>query len=247
MKKDTINLLKEIRLGEIYPCCQELDEIGKEKQETLSKLFRMDVLKKTPKGSYKVGNSKYLSKFIELQDFEKLVEYIENPNDFENGIKSSLEYKILKHLKENENGKPINLDNFHKNESLLRSKISELVKLKYITKVTDLSLGTDFNVKGLRCEITINGIKYFNELQNKSENKNITNNNYGGTFIQDSDLKKARIINKPKTVNNTPLKKSLIEKIISHPWALLIIGAFIAALLNSDRIMKFINEKIDGL
>jgi|TARA_B110000503_G_C7069247_1_gene380147 hypothetical protein len=84
MKKETIDLLNEIILGEIYPCCQELDEIGKEKQETLSKLYRMEVLSKTTKGSYKVGKSKLLSKFIELQDFEKLSEYIESESKREN-------------------------------------------------------------------------------------------------------------------------------------------------------------------
>ena len=78
MKKEIINLLKEIILGEIYPCCKELDELGKEKQQTLSKLFRMGALSRTSKGSYKVGDSKFLSKFIELQDFEKLRKYIES-------------------------------------------------------------------------------------------------------------------------------------------------------------------------
>jgi hypothetical protein len=246
MTEKTIEILKSLKLGEKYSAYKPLGKQEIEEQGVLSKLKNLGILKLL-KYSYTVENVKYLSKFIELQDFEKLVKYIENPNESENGIKSSLEYKILKHLKDNENGKPITLDNFHKNESLLRSKISELVKLKYITKVAELSLGTDFNVKGLRCEITINGIKYLNEIENKSENKNITNNNYGGTFIQDSDLKKARIINNPKTENNIPFKKSLIKQIISNPWLLLIVGALIAALLNSNRIMKFINENVDGI
>jgi hypothetical protein len=83
-------------------------------------------------------------------------------------MKDTLEYKILKHLKDNENGKPITLDNFHKNENLLRLKISELVKLKYITKVAELSLDSGFSVEGLRCEIRIDGIKYLNEVESQS-------------------------------------------------------------------------------
>jgi hypothetical protein len=60
-------------------------------------------------------------------------------------------------------------------------------------------------------------------------------------------MNKLRIIKKLKTENNTSFKKSLIEKIISHPLALLIIGILSAAVMNSDRIMKFINEKVNGI
>ena len=89
--------------------------------------------------------------------------------------------------------------------------------------------------------------KHIEKKELESTNKNITNNNFGGTLIQDSDLKNARIINKPKTENNIPLKKSLIQKLLSNPWLIGIIFAIIAALLNADRVMKFINEKVDGL
>lgn len=68
-----------------------------------------------------------------------------------------------------------------------------------------------------------------------------------GTLIQDSDLNKARIKNKINNVNNTPLKKSTTEKLLSHPWLLLIAGCIIAAILNSKRIMDFINDIMDGL
>ena len=142
-----------------------------------------------------------------MKDFEKLVEYIENTNEPENGIKSSLEYKILKHLKDNENGRPISLDNFHKNENLLRSKISELVKLKYITKVAELSLETDFSVKSLRCEIRIDGIKYLNEIE--SENKSITNN---GIYIEANDNKGTQSFEKIEVKKNNTKHKTYSNK-----------------------------------
>jgi hypothetical protein len=171
MKKETIKALKDLRMGEDFPIYKPSGDVEIEIFETLSKLKNLGVLKLESKTRYKtylVNDSKLLSKFIELKDFEKLVEYIENTNEPENGIKSSLEYKILKHLKDNENGRPISLDNFHKNENLLRSKISELVKLKYITKVAELSLDSGFSVEGLRCEIRIDGIKYLNEVESQS-------------------------------------------------------------------------------
>lgn len=236
MTEKTIEILKSIKLGEKYPAHKPIGEQEIEEQKVLSKLYNLEILKRV-KYSYSVRNVKYLSKFIELQDFEKLVEYVENPNEFENGIKSSLEYKILKYLKDNENGEPINLDDFHKNESLLRSKISELVKLKYITKVAELSLGTDFNIKGLRCEITINGIKYLNEIE--SDNKTTINiRNYIGrdnNGIQSSGNIELKSPFKQKTVNKTakePNKKSWIE-ILS--W---IIGSIVGLIAIYEFVIK---------
>lgn len=236
MTEKTIEILKSLKIGEKYPAHKPIGKQEIEEQGVLSKLYNLEILKRV-KYSYSVRNVKYLSKFIELQDFEKLVEYIENPNESENGIKGSLEYKILKHLKDNENGKPITLDNFHKNENLLRSKISELVKLKYISKVAELSLGTGFSVKGLRCEITINGIKYLNEIE--SENKTTINiENYIGrdnNGIQSSGNIELKSPFKQKTVNKIakePNKKSWIE-ILS--W---IIGSIVGLIAIYEFVIK---------
>ncbi|MDH7914207.1 hypothetical protein [Winogradskyella sp. SYSU M77433] len=77
----------------------------------------------------------------------------------------------------------------------------------------------------------------------------IINNDFSnstiGTVIQESDLKKARIISNPKTENNTPLKKSLIQKLLSNPWFIGIVLAIVAAILNTERIMNFINNVIN--
>ena len=229
MKEEIIDLLKEVRLGEIYSCSKGTDDNEKETQGVLAKLYRLKALGKTPKGSYKTGNSKLLSKFIELQDFEKLVEYIENGDESKTGMENTLEYKILKYLKDNENGKPISLDNFHKNESLLKSKISELVKLKHITKVAELSLGTELSVKGLRCKITPNGIKYLNEIESKNKTTiNIENfigrDNYGN---QSSNFS-----NSPQTINNNANSKPAEKKnLIIRFWKLISENKLIAGIL----------------
>jgi hypothetical protein len=166
-------------------------------------------------------------------------------------MKGSIEHKILRYLKDNDNGDFINVTNIIDDRKLLESKLQSLSEEpeKYISfrfPVFFFGIGLPNKENNeLKAKIEINGIVLLDKIENGE--KSITNNNFGGTFIQDSDLRKARTINKPKTVNNTPLKKSLIEKIISHPWILLIAGLLIAAFLNSDRIMKFINEIMDGL
>jgi hypothetical protein len=166
-------------------------------------------------------------------------------------MKGSTEHKILRFLKDNENGDFINITNLIEDRKLLESKLKSLSKepekyISYSPPIFFFGVGLPNKENNeLKAKIEINGIILLDKIE-KGE-KSITNNNFGGTFIQDSDLRKARTINKPKTVNNTPLKKSLIEKIISHPWILLIAGLLIAAFLNSDRIMKFINEIMDGL
>ncbi|MEZ7494518.1 hypothetical protein QO206_03410 [Leeuwenhoekiella aequorea] len=94
MKKGTIDNLKKLKLGERLSSYKPLSEEEKELQNTLSKLKNFGILSLN-KNSYSVLNFKLLSKFIELQDFEKLAEYIENPNELENGIKSIVNNGIL--------------------------------------------------------------------------------------------------------------------------------------------------------
>jgi hypothetical protein len=78
MTKETIEILKSLKTGEIYGSHKPIGKQEIEEQGILSKLYIFNVLSKTPKGAYKIGNSKLLAKFIELQDLEKLSEYIEN-------------------------------------------------------------------------------------------------------------------------------------------------------------------------
>lgn len=82
MKQETIKVLKDLRLGEKYPLYKPLSDDEKELQNTLSKLKNIQALKLI-KNLYSVNNSALLSKFIELKDFEKLVELNESDNKVE--------------------------------------------------------------------------------------------------------------------------------------------------------------------
>lgn len=76
MKKGTIEALKSLKLGEKLSSHKPISENEKDLSNTLYKLKNLEILSLN-KNSYSVMNFKLLSKFIELQDFEKLVEYIE--------------------------------------------------------------------------------------------------------------------------------------------------------------------------
>ena len=73
MTKETIEILRSLKTGEIYGSHKPIGKQEIEEQKILSTLHRMNVLKLV-KNTYSVGNTRYLSKFIELQDFEKLDE-----------------------------------------------------------------------------------------------------------------------------------------------------------------------------
>lgn len=197
-----------------------------------------------------MGSSKLLSKFIELRDFDKLVEYIENPNLSENGIKGSLEYKILKYLEQNDNGEFIDMSNFSSDFKLLKNKLHSLSNSdnKYISFFSGsdhrLPNGTRIDKSSeLRAKIEFKGIKYLNELENTK--KSIVNN---GILIQDSLLEKSPIkqnIN-PAPKNNTE-KKSLFMRIFLNPWVVGISLIIIAAVLGTERIKYWIDSYVNGL
>ncbi|MDN3666642.1 hypothetical protein ACFFU1_09635 [Algibacter miyuki] len=100
-------------------------------------------------------------------------------------MKDTLEYKILKHLKDNDNGEYIDLSEFISDLKLLRIKLSSLSKKpeKYITfnGGTDIRFGDGNNFKRecTLAKIEFSGIKHLNEIENG--NKSITNN---GILIQ---------------------------------------------------------------
>jgi hypothetical protein len=154
-------------------------------------------------------------------------------------MKETLEYKILKHLKDNDNGEYIDLSGFTTDLKLLRIKLSSLSKKpeKYIS----FNGGPDFrfeNGNNLKRECTLakiefNGIKYLNEIETK--NKNITNNFNNSTISQlnqESDFS-----NSPTNINPTATqeKKSLIVKF----WKLITENKLISGI-----ILVIITEEI---
>ena len=252
MKEETIKVLKKLRMGGDFPVHKPLGEVEKEIFETLVKLKNLGALKLESKTRYKtylVNNSKLLSKFIELKDFDKLVKYIENPNESEKGIKGSLEYKILKHLSENDNGEYINMSEFIPDEKKLRSKLSSLSRKS--EKLISFDGGTDvwfgngerFKRDCILAKIEFKGIKYLNELENTE--KSIVNN---GILIQDSLLEKSPIKqNINPAPKNNPEKKSLFKRIYSNPWVIGISLIIIAVILGAERITDWIDSYINGL
>jgi hypothetical protein len=164
-------------------------------------------------------------------------------------MKDTLEYKILKHLKDNDNGEYIDLSEFISDLKLLRIKLSSLSKKpeKYISfdGGTDIRFGDGDNFKRecTLAKIEFSGIKYMNEIENG--NKTITNN---GILIQDSFLDKSPIKQKTNPApNNNPEKKSLFKRIYSDPWIVGISLLIIAALLNAERIKNWIDKIIENI
>jgi hypothetical protein len=60
-------------------------------------------------------------------------------------------------------------------------------------------------------------------------------------------INKLLINNKLKTANTTPLKKSVVEKIYSHPLGLIIVSTLLVGIINSNRVMRFINRWVDWI
>ncbi len=236
MTEKTIEILKSLKFGEKYPAHKPIGKQEIEEQGVLSKLYNLEILKRV-KYSYSVRNVKYLSKFIELQDFEKLVEYIENPNESENGIKSSLEYKILKHLKVNDNGEYIDVSELSDDKKLLRTKLNGISKEKLISYSggIDMRFGDGDNIKvdHIKAKIEFKGIEYLNKLE--TENKNITNNFNNSTISQLNQ--ESNFSNSPTNINPTATqeKKSLIVKF----WKLITENKLISGI-----ILVIITEEI---
>ncbi|GAA4897814.1 hypothetical protein GCM10023311_23240 [Flaviramulus aquimarinus] len=158
-------------------------------------------------------------------------------------MKDTLEYKILKHLKDNDNGEYIDLSEFISDLKLLRIKLSSLSKKpeKYISfnSGTDIRFGDGDNFKRecTLAKIEFSGIKYMNEIENG--NKVITNN---GVLIQDSVLRKSPIKNKVNAEpNNKPEQKSFVKKIFSSGWTLAFVMLIIEE-ITLGKIWKFISD-----
>jgi hypothetical protein len=145
-------------------------------------------------------------------------------------MKGSIEYKILRYLKDNDNGEYINVTNIIDDRKLLESKLHSLSKepKKYISTMFPvfffgIGLPNSKNDE-LKAKIEINGIILLDKIEN-CEN-NITNNNFGGdfegNFIQSNNNKGNQSFEKTghKKTNNKQVikpieKKSIWSKIIS--------------------------------
>jgi hypothetical protein len=81
-------------------------------------------------------------------------------------MKDTLEYKILKYLKENDNGEYLNIEHLENNKELLNTKISTFLKLKYISeRVTPSFKKKYIEYLNPRYKIEFEGLKYFDSLK----------------------------------------------------------------------------------
>lgn len=165
-------------------------------------------------------------------------------------MKYTLEYKILKHLKENDNGEYIDMSEFISDLKLLRIKLYSLSKKpeEYISfdGGTDIRFGDGANFKRecTLAKIEFSGIKYLNEIENG--NKNITNNFNNSTISQLNQ--ESNFSNSPTNINTTAKqeKKSLILKF----WKLItenkLISGIILVIITEEttigKIWKFISD-----
>jgi hypothetical protein len=149
-------------------------------------------------------------------------------------MKNTIEYKILKHLKENDSGEYVDISMLFENKKLLKSKLIELRDSKLIKTnfgeyhINGISTPCNFLVK-----ITINGNEYLNEIEKES----IINN---GIIIQDSSFKNSPIKNKVNAEpNNKPEQKSFVKKFFSNPY---VIGSVLIVIeeIKFGFIMDFI-------
>jgi hypothetical protein len=89
-------------------------------------------------------------------------------------MKETLEYKILKHLKENDDGEYVDMSKFTDDLKLLRIKLNSLSKKpeKYISSDLGSSIrfgdGDKIERNCILAKIEFNGIKYLNEIENQS-------------------------------------------------------------------------------
>ena len=149
-------------------------------------------------------------------------------------MKNTIEYKILKHLKENDFGEYVDISMLFENKKLLKSKLIELRGSKLIKTnfgeyhINGISTPCNFLVK-----ITVNGNEYLNEIEKES----IINN---GIIIQDSSFKNSPIKNKVNAEpNNKPAQKSFVKKFFSNPY---VIGSVLIVIeeIKFGFIMDFI-------
>jgi len=161
-------------------------------------------------------------------------------------MKGDLEHKILKFLKDNDNGEYIDMRNFIDDRKKLEGKLRLLAKKpgEYISAIFPIFI---FGVSGykddtLQAKIEMNGIILLNKIENGDKNISYNNfeGNFNGNFIQDSSLKKSPIKNKVNAQPKIkPEQKSFVKKIFSSPWTILF-ASLILEEITLGKLWKFI-------
>ena len=151
----------------------------------------------------------------------------------------SLEYRILKHLQENDNGEYLDISFLSENTILLHSKIKDLSNNQFLDfrKI----LIDEYN-RRFDCKIRLKGKDYLLKMQVKNEKGTIIKNDFRGStigqFNQESDFLQST--NNIETNSNPNKKvKSSLKTFLYNPWILLISGIAIEE-ITLGRIYKYI-------
>jgi len=133
-------------------------------------------------------------------------------------MKDTLEYKILKYLKENDNGDFLDVNSFIEDRKLLENKLRSLSKEsdKYISvKFPFFIVGgglPDIVDDQLRAKIEFKGIQLIDEIEKESKSINNT-----GIYIEANNGKGTQSFGKINLKGNTKHKNRSIKKISN--WA----------------------------
>ncbi|KGL59032.1 hypothetical protein [Polaribacter sp. Hel1_85] len=147
-------------------------------------------------------------------------------------MKGTLEYKILKHLSENNNGKLIDISEIEENKEQLKSVIKDLKEREFIetepyppnVKINDGWVSAGDSEKPEKCKIKFLGIEYLDNLERSIIELNLAESN-----IKANNLNKN--IAKKNEKNEKFNKFSTISNIII---GLLNVGLLIWQILKSE-------------
>lgn len=153
----------------------------------------------------------------------------------------TLEYKILKHLSENDNGNYIDISFLSENKNLMLEKVRQLKKLEYLTFYPTTSLASSIPSPTPKCKIQLAGKMFLSEIELKNNSvTNHFNNSNIGQFNQDSEFFESPNSIKTKAEpSKSPEIKSSLKKFFSNSWVLLISGITIEE-ITLGKIYKFI-------
>ena len=111
----------------------------------------------------------------------------------------NLEYKILRFLKDNENGKYTNIYTDFKYNELFKQKISTLLNFKYISEGRELISKTETKEQyKLLYKIEFKGVEYLNSLEKSITEKKLSESNLKANELNEKISKR----NKKETIIN---------------------------------------------
>ena len=165
----------------------------------------------------------------------------------EHPMKNTLEYKILQYLNKNENGDFIDVSELHTNTDLLRDKIDQLDKEKYIQADFgyDFRFGDGDNMSKdcIKGKILLKGVIYLTNIESDISNidnsvtyndnsfkGNYTGRDNYGNQLSTEDVIESEIDQTSKHIAkpiSKPDKKSFVKKLSSSKWFFALFMLFI--------------------